>query len=137
MAGDPYRVFVSHGSHDLWIAAQMARCVRETGAETFLHATDVEYGANYKERLREELARCNELIVLITPWSRIRSWIWSELGGAWVRGVPIVPVFFGLTPEDLEKSGQGKAMLDDVNVVELNAFDDYVGQLRARIQRIS
>ena len=47
MAGGPYRVFISHGGHDLCVAAQIARSVRDSGAEVFLDETDVPKGADF------------------------------------------------------------------------------------------
>lgn len=135
MAGSPYRVFISHGSHDLWVAAQIARAVRETGAEAFLDETDVPKGSNFKKRIHEEIGRSDELIALFTPWSAKRSWVWVEIGAAWGRGIPVVAVFYGLQPGDLDESGQGKAILEDINLVELNALDDYMDELNARTRR--
>jgi hypothetical protein len=137
MADDPYRVFISHGSHDLWVAAQIARSVRETGAQVFLDETDVPKGADFKKRIHDEIGRSHELIALFTPWSAKRSWVWVEIGAAWGRGIPVVAVFYGLEPGDLEESGQGKAILEDINLLQLNAFDQYMDQLKARAQRVS
>jgi len=36
---------------------------------------------------------------------------------------------------DLEKSGQGKAILEDINILNLHDFDAYLDQLRLRIQK--
>ncbi len=34
--------------------------------------------------------------------------------------MPIVAVFYGVEPKDLEDSGQGKAILEDLNIIQLN-----------------
>lgn len=137
MADVPCRVFVSHGSHDRWLAAQIGRCVREAGAEAFLDETHIPKGENFERRIREELGRCDELIALFTPWSSGRSWVWVEIGVGWFREVPVVAVFYGMTPEDLERSGQGKAILGPLNALELNDLDDYLRQLSLRTRRTS
>ena len=67
MSGEPYRVFVSHGSHDLWLAAQIRKVVREVGAEAFLDETDAPKGTDFKKRIHQELGRSDELIALFTP----------------------------------------------------------------------
>jgi len=58
---------------------------------------------------------------LIVPraWSMLRSWVWIEIGAAWSRAIPVVVVLFGMDLADLEKSGQGRAILEDINVVHL------------------
>jgi hypothetical protein len=134
MSQDGYNVLISHGSHDSWLAAQIARAVREAGAEAFLDKTDIPKGANFKERVHEEIGLSRELIAIFTPWSSKRSWVWVEIGAAWSREMPVVAVFYGMKPVDLEESGQGKAMLEDINIVALNDIDDYFAELRARVR---
>jgi hypothetical protein len=131
------RVFVSHGSHDQWVAAQIARVVRETGARAFLDGTDIPKGANFKQRIHEEIRCSNELIALFTPWSAKRSWVWIEIGAAWDRQIPVVAVFYGMKLSDLEESGQGKATLEDTNILQLNDFDAYVDELGRRVRGLT
>ena len=78
MPHNPYRVFVSHGSDDSWIAAQIAKCVRGLGADTFLDETSIPKGANFRQIIHQEIASSNEVIALFTPWSAKRSWGWIE-----------------------------------------------------------
>jgi hypothetical protein len=44
MARSAVRVFVSHGSHDTWIAKQMARCIEACDATTFVDVYDIKTG---------------------------------------------------------------------------------------------
>jgi hypothetical protein len=129
-----YLVFISHGTHDSWIAAQIARVVRETGAGVFLDETDIPKGANIRQRIHEEIGRSHELIALFTPWSSKRSWVWVEIGAAWGRGIPVVAVFYGMEASNLDDSGQGKAILEDINLLQLNDFDAYALQLQRRVR---
>lgn len=63
-----YRVFVSYGWHDRWIAKQLARCIREdAGADAFIDIFDIKRGDRIEDRILEELPKCNELVVLLTP----------------------------------------------------------------------
>ena len=118
----PFKVFVSHGAHDLWLAQQIEeRSVSACGAVPFLHDADIPKGASdFKTIIRHELAASRELVVLFTPWSASRSWVWIELGAAWNLEILIVAVFYGMTVNDLDERGQGKAILEDVNVIGLN-----------------
>jgi hypothetical protein len=134
MAREEYRVFVSHGTQDSWVAAQIARAVRDAGATAFLDETDIQKGENLKQRIHDEIVLCNELIALFTPWSHQRSWVWIEIGAAWGQEKPIIAVFYGMNPSDLEDSGQGKAVLEDINIINLNNLDAYLRELAARVR---
>lgn len=83
----PYGVFISHASEDRWIAEQLARHVREAGASPFLDAVDVDDGDDFEERIIEAAQRCEELLVLLTPWALEKSrYVWMEIGAFWASG---------------------------------------------------
>lgn len=129
-----YKVFVSHGSHDLWLAGQIAKELVLIGAKPFLDETNIPKGApDFKRIIRDEISTTRELVALFTPWSMMRSWVWIEMGAAWNRDIPILAVFYGMTASDLDKSGQGKAILEDINAIGLNEFDKYLAQLTGRL----
>ena len=99
-------VFLSHSSRDTWVARQIARGVEEAGAATFLDAVRIEAGAGFADEIRQALAQADELLVLWTPWSLDRPFVWAEVGGAWVRQIRIIQVLYGVTtPEILARSG--------------------------------
>jgi hypothetical protein len=131
---EPYKVFVSHGSHDHWLAGQLSKEIQGVGASPFLDETNIPKGSpDFKKIIREQISDSRELIALFTPWSALRSWVWIEMGAAWNREIPILAVFHGMEANDLDKTGQGKAILEDINIISLNEFDTYVRQLGARI----
>jgi hypothetical protein len=98
-------VFVSHGSHDTWIARQMARCIGDAGAETFLDANDLHTGDEFKRVILDELRRSDELVALFTPFSRRSVWLWSEIAIAASLDKRVVGIFYGMTLEDLRHDG--------------------------------
>ena len=126
------KVFVSHGSGDAWVARQMARCITDQGASTFLDANDVETGDDFKRRIKAAIAASDELVALLTPISRRRSWLWVEIGAAWVLEKRVVAITYGVSRADLEADG-GKAVLEDLHLRELNTFDEYLSELRGRL----
>jgi hypothetical protein len=131
---DDYKVFISHGSHDLWLAGQISKEIQELGASPFLDGMNIPKGSpNFKKIIREEIAASRELIALFTPWSAMRSWVWIEMGAAWVREIPILAVFYGMQANDLDKSDQGKAILEDINILNLNDLNAYLEQLGTRV----
>ena len=127
-----YRVFVSHAGDDIWIAEQIARHLEISGATTFLDRRDIAAGDNFKERIREEIPRCNELLALFTPWSRRRAWVRHEIGMADVLGKRIVCVFYKVTHRDFAKDEDGLAALDDLNIIDINKLDAYFKAVATR-----
>jgi hypothetical protein len=127
-------VFVSHGSHDAWIARQMARCIGECGAEVLIDAYDLESGDDVAERLSGLLVMAAELVVLFTPYSKSRAWVWMEIGVMRLNRKRMVPIFYGMTKRDLADSG-GDGALAGLLERPLNEFDHYLVELKARIHR--
>ncbi len=126
------KVFVSHGSQDSWIARQMARCIGEAGAEVLIDAYDLESGDDVTERLSGLLEQATELVVLFTPFSRSRAWVWMEVGVMRLNRKRVVPIFHGMTKRDLAESGGDGALTGTVER-QLNDFDTYLVELKARI----
>ena len=110
--------------------------VGSLGGSPFLDETSIPKGyPDFKRIIRDEIKASKELIALFTPWSAMRSWVWIELGAAWEREIPIVAVFYGMKVGDLDRTGQGKAILEDINILNIDDFDAYLSQLRSRIQK--
>ncbi|MRS04794.1 TIR domain-containing protein [bacterium] len=131
-----YKIFISHGSQDAWLAGQISKEVRCLGGLAFLDESDIPKGSpDFKRIIREEIKASNELLALFTPWSAKRSWMWIEIGAAWEREIPIIAVFYGMEVSDLEDTGQGKAILEDINILNIDDLDAYLDQLRQRIKK--
>jgi hypothetical protein len=130
-----YRVFISHSSVDTWVARQIARHIEECGALTFLDEADVEYGDDFEERILTAARQSQELLVLLTPWSVTRPYIWLEIGAVWGFGGRIIGLLHGLTPSELVAQDGTPALLKRIDLVELNQIDSYFEQLRRRVQQ--
>jgi hypothetical protein len=104
MAGETSErlVFISHAGEDTWIAQQIAREVASRGARPFLDQADIDVGAEFEEDILRFLDRTNELIVLFTPWSLERPYVWAEIGAAWIRRIPIVVVLLGISSAEFQ-----------------------------------
>ena len=127
-------VFVSHSSDDTWIARQMAREISARGATPFLDEADVDVGAEFEEDILEFLDRAHELLVLFTPWSLQRPYVWAEIGAAWIRRIPIVVVLYGLSHKDFQSQPNAPVFLKKRDIVELNDIDQYFSQLESRVR---
>jgi hypothetical protein len=133
----PYTVFISHAAADLWVARQLSTHVQGCGAATFLDEADVEFGDDFEERILEAVRSCQELLVLLTPWSIKRPYIWLEIGAIWGQNRRIVGVLYGLTAKELVGQDGTPALLKRIDLVELNRIDPYFDQLKGRIGRMA
>jgi len=88
----PYRIFVSHATADKWLATIVCEKLEAAGATTFRDDRDIDGGDDIPERLRQEISRSKELVVLVTPESVNRPWVLLEVGGAWLKGMRITPI---------------------------------------------
>jgi hypothetical protein len=127
-------VFISHAGTDQWIAEQIGRYVGETGAGYFLDVVDVEAGDDFDDRIRDGLARCTELVVLLTPSSRDRRWVWMEIGGAWAQGKRVVAVVYGMTVEEVVNDPDIPIPIRRKDMTHLNDVGDYIRELRRRVE---
>ena len=132
-SGPDWLVFVSHSSMDTWVARQIAKGIEAAGASTFLDETDVAVSEDFEERILRALGTATELLVLLTPWALTRPYVWAEIGAAWGRGIPIVGVLHGLTPEELQSDSNVPTLLKRRNLIQLNEIDTYLVQLAERI----
>src|SRR6266853_452338 len=129
----PRLIFVSHAGEDTWIARHIAREIAERGALPFLDQADIHVGAEFEEDILRFLDRANELIVLFTPWSLERPYVWAEIGAAWIRRIPIVVVLLGLTPADFQNRPDTPVFLKKRDIIQLNQIDQYLDQLQERV----
>jgi hypothetical protein len=128
-------VFVSHSARDTWVARQIARAIAECGAEPFLDEANIESGEDFEEEILAFLEKADELVVLVTPWALERPYIWAELGAAWGRRIPIVVLLQGMTPAELQARPRIPIFLKKRNLLDLNAIDLYLAELRKRVRK--
>jgi hypothetical protein len=133
-APKPYLVFISHSSRDSWVAKQIAKEISECGASPFLDVLDIDAGADFEDRIRDSLSQANELVVVLTRAALESRYVRVELGGAWIRGLPIVALLYGPTPSEIQ-SMQSMPILKATNLIDLNDFQAYLNQLAGRVAR--
>ena len=69
-----YKVFVSHGSDDLWVAAQFSKELRYLDVSPFLDQTDIPLGTpDFQKVIHNEISLAHELIALFTVYRRADS----------------------------------------------------------------
>lgn len=124
-----YLIFISHSTSDRWIAKQIAKLLEQVGSvKTFLDERDIEIGDSIPDTIRQRIKECNEFLVLLTKNSINRPWVLIEISAAWGHGKRIIAVVDKVTPEEMPE------IMLPYKAVDLNAFDEYVGQLLDRVR---
>jgi hypothetical protein len=129
----PYVVFISHASRDKWVAGQIAKELSAIGVDHFLDATIIETGDSIDDELKAALTGAAELLVLLTPASVERPYVWLEIGAAWIQGKRIIGILFGMTTSELAKRDGTPAFLTDVLLRDINELDEYLEELKRRL----
>jgi hypothetical protein len=129
-----YKIFVSHSGDDAWVAEQIAKRIEDCGAAAFLDRRDIVAGDDFKERIREEIPKCKELLALFTPWSRKRAWVRHEIGMADALKKRIVCVFYKVNTADFDPQDDGAGPLDGLHIIDLNNVCTYFKDLRERVR---
>ena len=125
-------IFVSHSGDDTWVAKQLAREISARGATPFLDEADVDVGAEFEDAILEFLDKADALIVLFTPWSFDRPYVWAEIGAAWIRKIPIVVILYGITRAEFQSQPNAPVFLKKRDIILLNGVDAYFDQLGQR-----
>lgn len=121
-----YVVFLSHSSHDNWIAGVMAEKIRAVKAETWLDEKDLEGGDILVEKIIQGIDACAEAIVLVTPHSAQSQWVAFEIGAVRAQHKRITPILYGVSPESV-------VTMKDVKAIELDSFNEFLSQLKKRV----
>ena len=129
-----HQVFISHSSEDTWVARQLAGHVQQCGASCFLDEADIEHGDDFDETLASAAKSSNELLLLLTPWSKQRPYIWIEVGMFRAGSKRIVGVLHGISVMEISTDERMPSLLKKLDVVHINEVDSYFEQLRRRVR---
>lgn len=120
------KVFISHSSHDKWIARQISRLLADAGFESFLDEKDIKTGDSIDDSIHEHLKDSDDLLVLISPASLKSQWVFIEIGAARALDKRIVPITFHVEPNEIP-SAISRFLAKDIN-----QFDQYIDELKER-----
>ncbi|MBI3915190.1 MAG: toll/interleukin-1 receptor domain-containing protein [Chloroflexi bacterium] len=123
-----YRVFISHSSHDSWIAKMMAQKIRDVGAEIWLDEKDLEGGDFIIGEIIKGIEASQEAIVLISPASIKSQWVALEIGAVLSQHKRITPIL-------IHTNYDAMAPLKDIQAKDINKFDQFLIELMRRIAR--
>ena len=121
------KIFISHSSHDKWVAKQISNILENAGHTTFLDEKDIKTGDSIDKALRTHLKDSDELLILLTPASLKSQWVFIELGGAKVLDLPVIPILFHVGANEIPDA------LSPLLCRDINEFDVYLKELEDRV----
>lgn len=127
------RLFISHASTDAWVARQLEMHAHASGAETFLDCEHIQHGDDFEDKIIAAADRCSELLVLFTPTSRDRKYVWMEIGMFLGAKKRIVAALYGVRKEEIATDPFTPVALKRVDSVDLNDVHTYFDQLKSRV----
>jgi hypothetical protein len=82
------------------------------------------------ERIRLEIKRSQEFVILLTPHSADRPWVLFEVGAAWGwrRGVRITPVMCHVDVDSIP------AIIESTKAININELDAFFSALAERVR---
>jgi hypothetical protein len=113
-------VFLSHSSHDAWIAERLQEKSEEIkGVTTWLDAFDLPGGRNVKQRIKEGIESSTECLILLSPACEKSDWVKHEAGLADGFDLPTVLVLLHVDESDVPEP------LRDLRFFDINEFPAY------------
>jgi hypothetical protein len=104
------RIFISHIHEEHALGAVVAEWVTDAFAghpvQPFLSSDDksIAAGEKWMDVVEHELDGTAVMISLVSPASLARPWVNIELGAAWIKQIPIIPLCHsGLSPANLPR----------------------------------
>ncbi len=123
-----YCVFISHATHDKWIAKVICEKIEELGVQTFRDDRDIQGGDNIPDAIKAAIRSCDEMLILLTPVSIKRIWVTLEIGMASMVERRIVPILYHIDADQII------GIISDNRGYRLDEFDDYLTGLEQRVK---
>lgn len=122
---------MSHATYDKFIAKTLCGLIEslDPRCETFRDDRDISGGECIPERLRDEIAACSELVVILTPASIERQWVIIEIAIAWADKKRIVPILYHVEADKIPN------LIRDSRGYRLDDIDSYLDDLATRLRQ--
>lgn len=142
-------LFLSHAAADRDLAEYLEltarRCISGIDVFRTTRTGQIPGGREWLGVIRNHLLSADRFLILLTPASIRRPWIWFEAGAIWVRGLPFVPALAGgLTPSDLPEPLKSLQLLSLESpteaaqaLLELGGTLDDPGEFVARVRQLA
>jgi TIR domain len=99
---NPRQIFLSHAATDQPLAASVAAEIekRVNGSKVFVASQPghIRTGDKWLNVIEEKLSAGDAYVILLTPSSIERPWLWFETGSVWFSNKQILPILAGSLP---------------------------------------
>lgn len=123
-------VFVSHGQHDTGLAELLNRALKEQGLSTWLVST-LEPSDQFESAIRNAMAECHAVVILLTPVMLNSQWLAVEVGAAIAWNKPIYVLYDGVALEQIP------AYLSQFHVLPVSQISEVVRKISESRQPLS
>ena len=117
------KIFISHSSHDKWVARQISRLLEADGHDTFLDEKDIKSGDPIDASIQLHLKDSDHLLIVLSPASIGSHWVFLEIGGAKALGKRVVPILLHVGANEIP------APISQLLARDINDFDKYLAEV--------
>jgi TIR domain len=117
------KIFISHSSHDKWVARQISKLLEKENHTTFLDEKDIKTGDSIDSSIQEHLKESDDILLLLSPASIKSHWVFIELGGAKALGKRVIPILFHVLANEIPNA------ISQLLARDINELDKYIQEL--------
>jgi hypothetical protein len=88
---DKKNIFLSYSHLDAEIATELVSQLKDAGLSCFVAERDITATQQWEPRIRDEIRAAQCVLILLTPRSKLSTWVAIEAGAAWVLETDIIP----------------------------------------------
>jgi nucleoside 2-deoxyribosyltransferase len=124
----PNKIFISSSRRDSDLAHDLAKRLDKAGLKVIPPAENIDAGESIKAKIREELRKADEVIVVLTKNSLDSQWLLFEMGYATSLGKHVTPLIQGIEPKELPE------IIKQMEYVKYADLDQYITKLQQRVE---
>jgi hypothetical protein len=111
-------IFLSYAMEDSGHAQKLKILLSQRPEVRVFTGEMLSAGENWSSRIKDELQKCNILMVILSPTSVNSSWVLHEIGAAWAMGKQIVALATDPTVALFKPVALGQYPLMDIDELE-------------------
>lgn len=96
-----YDLFLSYANADSATAFELKDSLEKLDVKCFMAEDDIAVAEDWMGAIRNALLSAKSILILITPRSLNRPWIFMEVGAAWALGKPLISALVHVNLSDL------------------------------------
>jgi nucleoside 2-deoxyribosyltransferase len=123
-----HKIFISSSVRDSDLAHDLAKRLDKAGLKAITPAENIDAGENIKSKIKEELRKADEVIVILTNNSLDSQWLLFEMGYATSLDKHVTPLIQGVEPDELPE------IIRQMNYIKYADLDEYIAKLQQRVE---